>query len=53
MSISSIGAAATAALQSKAVPTLVASQQEALKEASTGIKDGDEPLVGTAVNTLA
>jgi len=52
VNVSSAGASA-ALSQSNAVKTLVASQQEAQKEASAGVtNDGDEPLGGN-VNKLA
>jgi hypothetical protein len=51
MNVSSVNASAAASVQSK-IPTLVASQQEAQKEASAGVtNDGDE--VGTNVNKSA
>ena len=53
MNVSSIGASVSAlSSQSNAVPTLVATQQEAQKEATIGIRDGDEAL-GSTVNRLA
>ncbi len=52
MNISSVTPSSTP--QAPSVQTLVASQQEALKEASAGItNDGDEPLIGSSVNRLA
>lgn len=52
MNIASVSASTLAGAQSK-IPTLVASQQEALKEASAGItNDGDENL-GSNVNKSA
>ena len=53
MNVSSVGSPASApSVQSNAVPTLVATQQEAQKEATIGIRDGDEAL-GNNVNRLA
>lgn len=49
-----IGSVASGDAQSVSrIPTLVASQQEAQKEAQAGEHDGDEPLVGGNVNKLA
>ncbi|MDE2480907.1 MAG: hypothetical protein KGN02_01800 [bacterium] len=44
MSISAISSSGNAA---SSVPTLVATQQEAIKEAQTNVQDGDENLGAT------
>jgi len=60
MNVSSVNASAAvsqsnagaAAGVSKGLPTLAASQQEAVKEAASGVKDGDESL-GNNLNKIA
>jgi hypothetical protein len=41
-----IAASITAAPSPAAIPSLVSTQQEAQKEATTGVQDGDEPMGG-------
>ena len=51
MEISGVSAS-VAGLQPRTIPTLVSTQQEAQKEAITGVNDGDESSGGN-VNKLA
>lgn len=51
MTVSSISSAG--GQEQSRIQSLVASQQEAQKEAQANVHDGDEPFVGGNVNKLA